>query len=161
MRPSSEQLLASLRLSLNETVKPAVTDRWARYVASAMDLMLQHLQLRLAGEDDALRADNADMSRVLADVAATAVSRGESDRWGALIDVLTGPMPADGLELNEALRERVVGLMRWLDQNDPGRTDPDLQAIRDDVHRLIRRQVDRVGPMVEPLHMSFAPAAAR
>ena len=79
MRPTAEEMLASLRLSLNDTVMPNVEDRWARYVGTAMDLVLQHLQLRLAGELDIMPLDSLDMSETLAAVPAQAVRHGEDD----------------------------------------------------------------------------------
>lgn len=162
MRPSPDELLMSLRVSLNDGLLPHVTDRWARYVGTAMDLVLQHLQLRLAGELDAIEADNADMAATLANVA----SRGNGSRWVPPLDAL--PEPAElrpgsltsATELNETLRGQVVAVLRWLDATDPDGQDDELRAVRDDVHRLIRRQVDRINPLVEPLYMSFRPAAA-
>jgi hypothetical protein len=173
MRPSPEQLLASLRVSLNDTVLPNVTDRWARYVGTAMDLVLQHLQLRLAGEMTALQADNLDMSESLADLANRAMRRSagpdaDGGAWETLLARLsreatitdTPSLPA-ATESNESLRQQVVDVLRWLDETDPNDVDPELREIRDGVHQLIRRQVDRMNPMVEPLYMSFQPAVAR
>lgn len=171
MRPAREELLQSLRVSLNDTLLPSVTDRWARYVGIAMDLVLQHLQLRLAGELNAVQADNADMSAALAGIAgraATAASGPDGGRWQALLDQLSGgTAPADGngplataTQSNEALRRQVVDVLRWLDAEDPADVDDELRTVRDELHRLIRRQVDRVNPLVEPLYMSFRPVAS-
>jgi len=172
MRPSQEQLLASLRLSLNDTVLPNVTDRWARYVVTAMDLVMQHLELRLAGEIDALHADNLDMSETLASIANRAIRRADAPDtirgpWETLLAQLSQAaisnsprrLPA-ATELNETLRSQVVSVIRWLDETDPHDERRELREIRDEIHRLIRRQVDRVNPMVAPLHMSFRPVMA-
>lgn len=164
VRPDSHQLLQSLRVSLNETVAPAVTDRWAKYVATAMDLVLQHLQLRLAGEFDALGADNADMAETLTRlVSAAAAGDLPAHLAGRLQDAVTAisadaaPDLASATETNEALRAQVVAALRVLDEPD---ADEGTDAVRDELHRLIRRQVDRVGALVTPLHMSFGPAVA-
>ncbi|HJQ42189.1 MAG TPA: hypothetical protein VJ831_03825 [Jatrophihabitantaceae bacterium] len=165
MRPDPDQLLQSLRVSLNETVAPAVTDRWARYVATAMDLVLQHLQLRLAGELDALGADNADMAETLAGIASAAAAGSYPPHLTERLQgTLTGPAPngttpdlTSATESNEALRAQVVAVLRVLDEPDAG---DGAEAVRDELHRLIRRQVDRIGALVTPLHMSFGPAVA-
>ncbi len=172
MRPTAEELLASVRLSLNDTVAPKVEDRWARYVATAMDLVLQHLQLRLAGELDTMAADSLDMSETLAVVAGQAVRHGEDggedrDTWAALLQQLGTVAPDaavqrldEAVARNEALRGQLVAVLQWLDQTDPDDEDPQLHAIRDELHRLVRRQVDRLVPFVEPLYMSFRPGGA-
>lgn len=172
MRPTPDQLLASLRVSLNDTVLPQVDDRWARYVGTAMDLVLQHLQLRFAGELDALGVDNLDMSHTLTELAARAVQLGSqagagTERWERLLAALADhpeptsqPLLAPATSLNESLRQRVVDVLRWLDDVDPSDEDADVAAMRADLHRLIRRQVDRVNTFVEPLYMSFGPAVA-
>jgi hypothetical protein len=164
VRPDSHQLLQSLRVSLNETVAPAVTDRWARYVATAMDLVLHHLQLRLAGEFDVLVADNADMAetltRIVSAAAAGSVPAHLASRLRDAVTATSADAASDlvsATQTNEALREQVVAGLRVLDEPDAGEgTD----AVRDELHRLIRRQVDRVGALVTPLHMSFGPAVA-
>jgi hypothetical protein len=157
MRPSPEELLLSLRVSLNDTVLPNVTDKWARYVGTAMDLVLQHLQLRLAGELDAIHADNADMAATVTQLAV----RSESVR-ARLTE--TTPSATDTLATatyaNEQLRRQMVDVLHWLDAEDPSDQDAELRAVRDEVHQLIRRQVDRVNPLVEPLYMSFKPVAS-
>lgn len=156
----------SLRLSLNETLLPEVRDRWARYVGAAMDLVLQHLRLRLAGEHDALTEDNADMLAVLAAIGSRAAAlgghTGGSSRWeelAALVaDVADGTAEGTATARNEELRGAVVAVMRWLDAADE--EDPEVARMRDEVYRLVRRQMDRITPMVEPLYMSFRPVAS-
>jgi hypothetical protein len=159
VRPEPDELLQSLRASLAETIVPAIDDRWARYVATAMDLVLQHLQLRLAGEFDALSADNADMARTLGALAADVGRR--ADAYPPVVDALA-PLPEPGpatdlasaTAVNEALRGQVVVLLQALDRVAP---DPVVEGWRDEVLRLVRRQVDRVNPLIAPLHMSFGP----
>lgn len=172
MRPSPDELLASLRLTLNETLLPKIEDRWARYSGTAMDLVLQHLQLRLAGETDALDADSADMIAILAAIGSRAAALGaesgeDGPRWGELADLALSPAPeqatrdlGDATARNEELRGSVVAVMRWLDETDARGEIPAVQEVRDEVHRLVRRQVDRTKPMVEPLFMSFGPVAS-
>ena len=171
MRPTQEDMLETVRISLRDTVLPAVEDRWARYVAQAMDLVLQHVQLRVAGEVDALTADNDDMVSTLAGVTAFAAEAGkraagvEAERWAAL--ATPAPQPATHsarllktTELNEQLRARTVEVLHWLDQNEPHVEAGAAGQLRDTVHRLIRRQTDRTTALVEPLFMSFGPVAS-
>lgn len=175
MRPSQEELLATLRTSLNDTLVPAIDDRWARYVATAMDLVLQHLALRVVGEADALAEDSADMAQTLAAVAdrAAAAGRAAEDRadlagaavWEELARTATGstvppaePLPA-ATASNERLRADVVEVLRWLDRSASMLPGDSLDGLRDDVHRLVRRQTDRMNELVRPLFMSFGPVA--
>jgi hypothetical protein len=171
MRPSPDELLAGLRLSLNDTLLPNVEDRWARYVGTAMDLVLQHLQLRLAGEHDAIAEDSADMAAVLAAVAGRAAELGARStgagrpEWGELSELLAAfgnrstEADDDATARNEHLRAAVVAAMRWLDDADPAGEHPDAGELRVELLRLTRRQVDRVTPLVEPLFMTFGPVA--
>lgn len=171
MRPSLDELLASLRSSLSETILPAVEDRWARYVGTAMDLVLEHLQLRLAGESSSLAEDSADMAAVLSGVAQRVAALGaEGDEAqqrlaASLGNVLpaasAGAVPADLAQLtaqNERLRGSVVDVLRWLDEGGDKQT-AEIDGIRDEVYRLVRRQTDRNTALVRPLFMSFGPVA--
>jgi hypothetical protein len=176
MRPSPDELLAGLRLSLNETLLPKVEDRWARYVGAAMDLVIEHLRLRLAGERSVLDEDSADMAAVLASVIgrAAALGAGSGDsghpRWGELAELLSPAArpaeydtPRDDLAAatarNERLRGSVVAAMHWLDEAEARGGGPDVEELRDELLRLTRRQVDRVTGLVEPLFMTFGPVA--
>ncbi|MFD7407819.1 hypothetical protein ACFV7R_35340 [Streptomyces sp. NPDC059866] len=158
---------------MNDTILPKVEDRWARYVGTAMDLVIQHLRLRLAGELDALDEDSADMSVVLAGIGSRAAALGaRSDgtpglRWAELAELL--PASADGAgghdlgdatARNERLRSSVVAVMHWLDETDAHGENADVREMRDEVHRLVRRQVDRTKPMAAPLFMAFGPVAS-
>jgi hypothetical protein len=174
MRPTSDELLASLRYSLSATILPKVEDRWARYVGTAMDLVLQHLQLRLAGEGSSLTEDSADMAAVLAGIAETVAALGAEgddvrrELATSLGDLLLAPgttQPAGedlaGLTAqNERLRAVVVDVLRWLDEVEERGPVPEVADIRDRVYRLVRRQTDRNTALVRPLFMSFGPAAS-
>jgi hypothetical protein len=174
MRPSSDELLASLRYSLSATILPKVEDRWARYVATAMDLVLEHLQLRLAGEGSSLAEDSADMAAVLAGIADTVAVMGAEgdDARRELAASLGDVLPAPGATTpawedvagrtaqNERLRAVVVDVLRWLDDAEEREPLPEVADIRDRVYRLVRRQTDRNTALVRPLFMSFGPAAS-
>jgi hypothetical protein len=154
VRPDPDQLLQSLRVSLAETIVPALDDRWARYVAAAMDLVLHHLQLRLAGEADAIAADNADLAHTLAAIAADVATAPRP--YAAIRDALAPPpLAGDGTAVNEALRGQLVDLLHALDATPE---DARVDAWRDQALRLVRREVDRVNPLVAPLYMTFSPA---
>jgi hypothetical protein len=173
MRPLPGELLASLRMSLNDTIMPKVEDPWARYVGAAMDLLIQHLQLRLAGELDVLQDDSADMAETLSGIAVKAAdlgARGKGDEqvlWASLADLVTVPAAsmkehglADATAVNERFRTTVVDVMRWLDEHDDIGEHSQIQEIRDELYQLIRRQTNRTKPLVEPLFMSFGPTVA-
>ncbi|MGX4694850.1 hypothetical protein [Streptomyces sp. JNUCC 63] len=158
---------------MNETLLPKVEDRWARYVGTAMDLVIQHLQLRLAGELDALGEDSADMAAVLAAIGGRAAALGartegsDGPRWAELAELLPSPAGSvhhhdlgDATTGNERLRGAVVAVMRWLDEADAQGDSPAVREMRDEVHQLVRRQVDRTKPLVTPLFMSFGPVAS-
>lgn len=170
MRPSPDDLLDSLRLSLNETLLPKVEDRWARYVGTAMDLVLQHLKLRLAQEGGLLEEDSADMLESLASLGTRAAALAEQPagnngpRWEELTELITDAAHPgargehDALARNEELRSAVIAVMQWLDEAESAA--PEAREMRDEVYRLVRRQVDRTTPMVEPLFMSFRPVTS-
>lgn len=170
MRPSPDELLDSLRLSLNETLLPKVEDRWARYVGTAMDLVLQHLKLRLAQEGGVLEEDSADMLASLAALGTRAVTLAERStdnggpRWEELAELISDAADPktrgvhDPTARNEELRSAVITVMRWLDEAES--TAPEVREMRDEVYQLVRRQVDRTKPMVEPLFMSFRPVTS-
>lgn len=175
VRPTQEELLATLRASLNDTLMPAIEDRWAGYVASAMDLVLQHLSLRVTGEADTLIDDSADMAAVLAAVAQQAARAGRAAEqsndvdgaraWEALAGVASRRvLPADFslaslTQQHEQLRSVVIEVLRWLDAAD-GVENAALSALRDEVHHMIRRQTDRMTELVRPLFMAFGPVAS-
>ena len=170
MRPTQRDLLATLRTSLNDTLLPAIEDRWARYVANAMDLVLQHLELRVAGEADALAEDSADMASTLGVVVQRAARAAQddaaaADRWAALADLVpaaatVGTSLASATDRNERLRGAVVDVLRWLDENESEVEATVVSELRDTVHQMIRRQMDRMSTLVEPLFMSFGPVAS-
>lgn len=163
MRPAPIDLLATLRTSLNDTLLPAIEDRWARYVANAMDLVLQHLELRLAGELDALAEDSADMAATLTQVVRLAAAAGRGwEGLGAIVpEAGTAPSPlAEATAHNERLRAVVVDAIHWLDTHEPDLDPAAVAEVREALMRLVRRQLDRATAFVEPLFMSFGPVAS-
>jgi hypothetical protein len=163
VRPAPLDLLATLRTSLNDTLLPAIEDRWARYVANAMDLVLQHLELRLAGELDSIAEDSADMATTLSQVVQRAAGAGTAwEGLGALVpEAGSAPSPLEEATAhNERLRSVVVAVIRWLDAHEPELDPSAVDEVRDSLMRLVRRQLDRATAFVEPLFMSFGPAAS-
>jgi hypothetical protein len=176
VRPTQEELLATLRTSLNDTLVPAIEDRWARYVATAMDLVLQHLALRVTGEAASLADDSADMVAVLAGVADRSATAGRAAEqagdadcaraWETLATIATPTIRDNDTSLasltrqHEELRAAVVGVLRWLDAADNVVDEAALTTLRDDLHHLIRRQTDRMTELVRPLFMAFGPVAS-
>lgn len=163
MRPAQSDLLATLRTSLNDTLLPAIEDRWARYVANAMDLVLQHLELRHRGEHEALAEDSADMATTLAHVVQRAADAGPA--WEGLAAIVpdAGTIPpalTAATEHNERLRAALIEAIHWLDAHEPDLDRATVAEVRDALMRLVRRQLDRVIPFVEPLFMSFGPVAS-
>ena len=170
MRPTQPDLLATLRTSLNDTLLPKIEDRWARYVANAMDLVLQHLQLRVVGEFDALAEDSADMASTLAEVVQGAAAAAAADtsavgRWSELADLVPaasslGTSLPETTDRNEQLRAAVVDVMRWMDDNEAAVDEMAVAEIRETLTQMIRRQTDRMTALVEPLFMSFGPVGS-
>lgn len=163
MRPAPLDLLATLRTSLTATLLPTIEDRWARYVAHAMDLVLQHLELRLAGESDALAEDSADIATTLAAVVQRAAAAGSG--WEGLGTLVPAPGSApsplvEATAHNERLRTVVVEVIGWLDTHEAELDAAVVDEVRDTVMRLVRRQLDRTTQFVEPLYMSFGPVAS-
>ena len=65
MRPYPAELLRSLRHSLREVVIPAIEEPWPRYVAKAMEKLLEHLELRALHEERLLAEDITELDEVL------------------------------------------------------------------------------------------------
>lgn len=186
-----------MRHSLRTVVQPALEDRWARYVASAMDVMFEHLILRAAGESDLLGEDNADLRQTLGRLGATARDHADEAAWlplaalaDAAVDEDDGPdEPPDATDAtaataateepagtggtadatatvgaagerdpataeNERLRAVLVEALAAAERLPAG---PDADAVRDDLLRLVRRQLDRQVALTRPLFMSFGP----
>lgn len=156
MRPSPDELITSLRRSLTAVVLPSIEDRWARYVATSMDLLLEHLSLRLTRGPELEAQDSADMT-------ATLLRLGSAHPTVADLVLADEPPaavvsdPEHALAHNEALRAKVVRIITWLDTDGP---DPaDRETIRAELDALVRRQVDRNTELTRPLFMSFGPTA--
>jgi hypothetical protein len=168
MRPYPDEILRSIRHSLDEVVIPAVDDAWARYVAKAMGKMLEHLELRWLHEADLLLED----TRELHDLFVTLEKRLAAERnphvtegvAAALRPVLSDPdardVPAPSVaeltKRNERYRADLIDVIATLD--DLADTAPDLEArLREDVRRFLRREIDRDNTIARPTFMSFAP----
>ena len=66
MKPSVEQILEAAQLALRENVAPVATDQWAASALRSVDVILSHLQARVAVEGPMLFEDNRDLASVLA-----------------------------------------------------------------------------------------------
>jgi len=168
MRPSPEELLTSARHSLRAVVIPAIDDKWARYVASAVELVLEHVQLRIEQEPALLRADNADMLGLLREIEQAANSTPNEPHVAGVrataAAALTGGAlavdagPAELTAANEHYRSALANIIDSL--NDGATAAPGsaaVERIRHSIREVLLRQVGRQEQLARPLFMSFAP----
>jgi preprotein translocase subunit SecA len=168
MRPYPDEILRSMRHSLDEVIIPAVDDAWARYVAKAMAKMLEHLELRWLHEADLLVEDTRDLHDLFQSLERRLSTEGDPQVTAgvaaALRPVLSDPdaedVPArsvaDLAQRNERYRADLIDVIASLDELID--TAPDLEAeLREEVRRFLRREIDRDNTMARPTFMSFAP----
>ncbi len=174
MRPYPDELLRSVRHSLREVVIPAIEEPWPRYVAKAMEKLLEHLELRALHEERLLAEDNAeldDLFRLLGEsfAAEPLVANPSLSAWRALPMPDAAPATSEagdgralGLQaLNEGNEARRAHLVAAIEAMDASGQDGELESCRTQVRSYLRRELDRDVVLTRPTFMSFAPPAPR
>jgi hypothetical protein len=152
VRPYPDDILRSMRHSVDTYLVPNLTDRWALYVARSMKRMLVHLERRFDLEGDLLVEDSRDLQRLLAGL-------GEglpAELAGQLADLDTD-YPREFVRVatlagdNERLRDLLDRAIRSLP------ADARYDGVRADIRACLRRQMERDVQLAEPTFVSFAP----
>lgn len=171
MRPYPDDLLRSMRESLNTVIIPNLADDWARYVAKAMEKIILHLELRWQHELEFLAVDTAELDELLRTLQ-SALKEEPFSRRAELADVTAAialrldgagapPPPPDVGEINarnEAYRATLVDIIDGMEQAalDPALRDR-LEPLRERIRTYLRRELDRDVTLAEPTHMLFGP----
>ncbi|HLN05383.1 MAG TPA: hypothetical protein VK217_03830 [Acidimicrobiales bacterium] len=184
MRPYPDELLRSLRHSLREVVIPAIEEPWPRYVAKAMEKLLEHLELRALHEERLLAEDITELDEVLGSLAESfadpsLASSAALSAWRALPlpgsatgalghrgESGAGVAQAQGLQaLNEGNEARRAHLVAAIEAMDTAERDDALETAlaecRARVRTYLRRELDRDVLLTRPTFMSFGPPVAR
>ncbi len=166
MKPYPDQILRSIRYSLETVIIPQLADRWARYEAKTMDKMLEHLELRWHHEAKLLLEDSRDITGLFDRIGPRLSQDDEtpSRLLNDLQDAVTAaydlperiPSVEELTEHNDSLRGLLVQVIETLDDTT-GIDEDSLTDLRDDVGRYLRREIDRDNQLARPTHMSFAP----
>ncbi len=169
MKPLPEQILHSIRYSLETVIIPQLDDRWARYEAKTIGKMLEHLELRWKHETTLLLEGSRDLADVFEKLAPQieVLSGDHKGRPRLVDDMRSAANRADGLpkriagveeltEDNDSLRALMVRVIESLDEIAET-SDDSLAEIRDEIGRYLRREIDRDNQLAHPTHMSFAP----
>jgi hypothetical protein len=182
MRPYPDELLRSLRESMREVVIPAIEEPWPRYVAKAIEKLLEHLELRALHEDQFLSEDIEELDELFEWLRARFAEPPLASST-ALLAWCAGPgtgnggqdelEPGDGgtktrsglqalNEANEARRRHLVAAIEAMDEaerDDALRSS--ISACRDHVRAYLRRELDRDVLLARPTFMSFGPPIPR
>jgi len=161
VRPSVEELIESCRHSLREVIVPDLSDEWAKYVARAMDRVLDHLAVRWELEGKLLAEDSAELRALFpeleAAVAGSAPLRPAAAELSAASaePALGAPISVSALaEENERLRSSLRRFVEALDAS--GDAEAPAHGL---VLRYLRREVDRESRLAKPVFMHFGPRA--
>lgn len=145
MRPLPEEILADVCWTLDNVVRPALTDHYAIEQAGLASNLLEHIRLRIIAEAALLSADCQDIRRTLRD------AHLPSDVLAAAASV-----PAVATSPIERLREEHSALTALLEdavnQLEAAAAAGDSSAERslEEIRRLLRRQLDREREMLGP-----------
>lgn len=132
MEPLPEQVLADARQVLDDVIRPALPEGFAREQAGLLSSLLEHVRLRLTLEHEGLVEDCRDMRAVL-----------DSERVSGI--PITASVGIEQLRAeSRALRLVLAEVVDELEGADEGGTE--LLRIR----ALLRRQLDRDRRLIGP-----------
>jgi hypothetical protein len=171
MRPYPPELLRSINQSLNEVIIPNLADDWARYVARAMEKIVDHLERRWEHELEFLAVDTTELDELLRELR-PALDEGDLGGRGELAGVrdaiaarLDGaePLPPvpDVAKLNETNEAYRGTLQQVLEGMEAAAADDELrerlEPLRERIRVSLRRELDRDIVLAEPTYMLFGP----
>jgi hypothetical protein len=182
MRPYPDELLRSLRHSMREVVIPAIEEPWPRYVAKAIEKLLEHLELRALHEERFLSEDIEELDELFewlkvgftepplaSSITLSAWCRVQAPGDPGRGDAPRGEgeaTPQFGLQvLNEANEARRAHLVAAIEAMDEAGHDDALRSsiaeCRNHVRAYLRRELDRDVLLARPTFMSFGPPVPR
>jgi hypothetical protein len=164
MRPTPDQILASMSHTLTEHVIPYLQDDYATYVAKVMRHVIAHLRVRDRLEGEQLATENRELIALLRglETAPPGIAALAADAVADLTDADTTYTPVARLAARNArLRTALVGTIEALDADADGFGDADAQAaLRAGILAHTMAQAERDAEIAEPAFLSFAPRSA-
>lgn len=171
MRPYPEDLLRSVRESLNSVIVPNLADDWARYVAKGMEKIVLHLELRWRHELEFLARDTVELDGLLRELRSALDSgplagRPELAQVSAALagrleraEVLQAPPDVPGMYAqNEAYRATLVTVIDEMEKAAHDLTlREQLEPLRERIRAYLRRELDRDVTLAKPTYMLFGP----
>ncbi|MCG2840939.1 hypothetical protein L6Q21_08090 [Sandaracinobacter sp. RS1-74] len=153
MMPTSQQMLAAMQLALKEHVTPLVDDQWAQSALRSVDVILNHLQVRVAEEGPMLHADTSELLELLR-AAGTRAGYADAALHDFLAEApatLAGYARVDALQaLNHRGREIVDRLLLHCDAQ---RADAGVAGLHADLRAYLLRHADRESGFFFPTYV--------
>jgi hypothetical protein len=165
MRPTTDQILASLDYSLTEFIIPHVDGDYPTYIAKVMRHVIEHLRVRSRLEGELLAEENREIVALLEGVrvAPSAVRHAVDTALEGLSpdDVEYTPI-ARLAERNDRLRAAMVQTIETLDADAAAfGDDQSREDLRAGIVAHMAAQVRRDGALAEPTFLSFSPRSAQ
>lgn len=88
LRPTSDEVFANVIASVDDIIKPAVTDPYAASIVLTASNLIRHLRARTAQEPEALWEDNRDLRSLLADIGVEAPSAPDPALFPTLVRLI-------------------------------------------------------------------------
>lgn len=145
MKPLPEEILADVRWTLDNVVRPTLSDHFASEQAGLASNLLEHVRLRLLLEAELLRADCDDLRETLRVPGVPAGLRAAADR----VPVAVSAPIQDLRDEDEALSAVLEECVRHL-ESAAAQGDEDADAALVSIRWLLRRQLDRERQMLGP-----------
>ena len=155
MRPTSRELLESIRWALDEKVAPAVQDRWAASTLRSVRTLLDHLVVRVECEHELAAATHDDLRTVLTEARAL-LDDAASEPWSSLRAELDTALSDDAapLETQSAqlldLCDRLLRALRSHPAGIPAGTGEHVHSL---LTAFLARQIERERPLFMPAFM--------
>lgn len=153
MMPTTQQMLAAVQLALKEHVAPKVDDEWAQSALRSVDVILNHLQVRVPVEGPLLHEDTLELATLLA---------GAKDRLGLDDAALSAfiaearqlPAAYPAAEALQALNHRGRETVNTLLEHCHARKgDAGAEAVHADLRAWLLKHADREGGMFFPTYV--------
>ncbi len=165
MTPTVAQILDSVSASLDEHVRPVVTDPYARSVLLTIDNLLRYAAIRAEREAELLAEDNDDLAAVLARMAALLAA--DASQSAALAAALAAThaeigTAVEGFPSVARLSQRATRLRTRLDEllaaliaaREPLGQQPGCREARNLARDYLSRMLRRNAALVDPAFVS-------
>jgi hypothetical protein len=153
MMPTTQQMLAAVQRALAEHVAPQIDDQWAQSALRSVDVILNHLQVRVPAEGPMLHEDSRDLVALLTE-ARDRLSHDEPALVAFLAEapaLLEGYAAVDALQaLNHTGREAVDALLHHCHAN---KGEAAADAVHADLRAYLLKHADRESGFFFPTYV--------